>query len=229
MLEGDFLISSLSETFDFAFLIVLTEAFALSSSLSLDALTVGFAYGSDKIKIPFLSVQIINIICCVILGISFLIGNIIKNYIPNWVTVFICFAVLMILGIAKILDSFTKTIIRKHKNLNKKIKFSLFNIKFILTLYADPEKADVDFSKILSPAEAAALAVSLSLDGLAVGFGAAMGNVNIFAVLVFSLITNSLAIILGGVIGNKLAKNISFDLSWLSGVILIALAASKLF
>ena len=214
---------------DKIFLIVLAEAFVLSASLSLDALTVGFAYGSNKIKIPFLSVQIINIICSLIVGISFLFGNIIKNYIPEWVTAFICFTVLIILGAAKILDSFTKTFIRKHKNLNKKIKFSLFNIKFILNLYADPQDADIDCSKVLSPAEAAALAVSLSFDGLAVGFGAAMGGVNIIAVVIFSLITNALAIILGCIAGNKIAKSISFDLSWLSGVILIALAVSKLF
>ena len=210
-------------------LIIIIEAIILSSALSLDAFVASFAYGSNKIKIPFLSVQIINIICCVILGISFLIGNIIKNYIPDWVTVLICFGVLMILGIAKILDSFTKTIIRKHKNLNKKINFAIFNIKFILTLYADPEEADIDSSKVLSPSEASALAVSLSLDGLAVGFGAAMGNVNIIAVLIFSLITNALAVMLGCIAGNKLAQKSSFDLSWLSGIILIALAVSRLF
>jgi len=143
--------------------------------------------------------------------------------------VFICFAILIILGIAKILDSFTKSFIRKHKNLNKKIKFSFFNIKFILNLYADPEKADIDLSKILSPAEAVALAVSLSLDGLAVGFGAALGNVNGLAVFIFSLITDAFAVMFGCYIGNKIAKKVSFNLSWLGGVLLIALAVSKLF
>jgi putative Mn2+ efflux pump MntP len=69
----------------------------------------------------------------------------------------------------------------------------------------------------------------LSLDGLAVGFGAAMGNVNVTAVIAFSLVTNALAILLGCYIGNKIAKKIPVDLSWLSGVILAALALSKLF
>ena len=221
MLEGDFL--------NLDFLIILVEAFFISSSLSLDAFTVGFAYGSNKIKIPFLSLQIINIICSAMLGISFLAGNIIKNYIPDWVTVFICFNVLIILGIMKILDSFTKSFIRKHKNINKKIRFSFLNFKFILNLYADPEQADVDLSKVLSPAEAVALAASLSLDGLAVGFGAAMGNANGLAVFGTSLITDMLFLMLGCYIGNKIAKKMSFNLSWLSGVILILLAVSKLF
>jgi len=224
MLEGDFLI-----LFDSNNLIILTEALILASSLSLDAFTVGFAYGSNKIKIPFLSVQIINIICGIMVGVSFLAGNILKNYIPNWVTVLICFVILIILGIFKILDSFTKSVIRKHKNFNKNIKFSFLNFKFILNLYAAPEEADVDSSKILSPVESIALGVSLSLDGLAVGFGAAMGNVNGLAVFIFSFLTNAFAIMLGCYIGGKIAKKISFDLSWLSGVILIALAFSKLF
>ena len=213
----------------FDFIIMLAEAFIIASSLSLDAFTVGFAYGSDKIKIPFLSVQIINIICTSILGISFLAGSILKNYMPRWIAVFICFAVLVILGIMKILDSFTKSIIRKHKNINKKIKFTFLNLNFILNLYADPEKADIDLSKILSPSESVALAISLSLDGLAVGFGAAMGDVNGLAVFLFSFITNALFIVFGIYIGNKIAKKVPFNLSWLSGVILVILAFSKLF
>ena len=128
-----------------------------------------------------------------------------------------------------ILDSFTKSFIRKHKNLNKKIKFSFLNFKFILNLYADPEDADVDLSKVLAPAEAVALAGALSLDGLAVGFGAALANVNGPAMFIFSLATNTLAVMFGCYIGNKIAKKVSFDLSWLSGVILIVLAFSKLF
>jgi len=224
MLEGDFLISF---DLDLSFLIVLTEAFVLASTLSLDAFTVGFAYGSDRIKIPFLSVLIISVICSAVTGISFFAGNIIKNYIPIWITVFICFAVLVILGIVKILDSFTKSIIRKHKNINKKINFSFFNFKFILTLYADPEKADIDSSKYLSPQEAVALAVSLSLDGLAVGIGAALGNVNGIAVVIFSLVTNILAVMWGCGIGNKISKKVTFNLAWLSGVILIMLAVFK--
>ena len=228
MLEGDFLIISRIIIISLA---ELTEAFALALSLAFDTFAMGLAYGGNKIKIPFVSVVIINIICCLFTGISFILGNIIKRYIPQSQyrsTAIICFSFLIIMGVIKLLDSFTKAIIRKYKNLNKKIKFSFFNLKFILNLYADPEKADIDLSKTLSPKESVALGVSVSLDGLAVGFGAAIGNVNGLAVVLFSIITNSVAVILGCYIGNKIAKKLSFNLSWLSGVILIALAFSKL-
>lgn len=200
----------------------------LASALSMDAFVASFAYGSNKIKIPMQSVQVINVICSAILGMSFFAGVLVRQYIPGNLTVSICFVILITLGITKLLDSMTKSIIRKHNNFNKEIKFSMFNIKFILNLYADPVDADVDSSKLISPMEAASLAVALSLDGLAVGFGAALGNTNGLAIFLCSLVTNSLAIILGCYVGNRVAHKLPFNFSWLSGVMLIALAVIKL-
>ena len=204
------------------------EAALIASSLSLDAFAAGFAYGSNKIKISFLSVQIINIICSAIIGISFLAGNVIKDYIPNWVTATVCFIILFTLGIIKLLDGITKSIIRKHAGLNRELKFSLFNISFILKLYADPESSDIDSSKTISSIEAASIALALSLDGIAVGFGAAMGSVNGLATVLFSLITNSAAIISGCWLGGKIARKTNFNLSWVAGAVLIILAFAKL-
>ena len=208
-------------------IIIILEAAILAASLSVDAFVAGFAYGSSKIKIPFLSVQIINIICSLITGVGLLIGSVLREYIPPWITIVISFIILFILGVVKLLDSVTKSIIRKHTDLKREIKGSLFNFKFIINLYADPEKADIDASKTISPTEAVALAISLSLDGLAVGIGAALGNVNGLIVFLFSLITNAISIVLGCFIGNKIAKKSQFNLSWLSGVVLIIMAFLK--
>lgn len=205
------------------------EAAMLASALSVDAFVASFAYGSTKIKIPVLSVHIINIICCSILGVSLLVGGILKPYLPDWLTVTICFVILFILGLIKLFDGIIRSIIRKHNNLSKQVKFSMFNCNFILNLYANPEAADVDASKVISPKEAASLAIALSLDGMAVGFGAALGNVNGLAVFLCSFITNGLAIILGCYAGNKIARSLQFNISWLSGALLIVLAFLKLF
>ena len=210
-------------------LITILEAAMLASALSLDAFTAGFAYGSNKIKIPMLSVQIINLICSVITGLSLLAGTMLKPYLSSEITLIIAFTLLFIIGVVKSIDSVTKSIIRKHKNINKEIKISMFNFSFILNLYANPENADMDTSKVISPAEAAILALSLSLDGIAVGFGAALVNVNGLAVFLWSLITDAIFIMLGRYVGNKIAQKLPFNISWLSGVILIALAFSKLF
>lgn len=207
---------------------VILEALILACALSLDAFIASFAYGSKKIKIPFKSILVIGFVCSGVTGFALLAGTVLKQYIPNSLSVAISVVILLLLGIAKLMDSITKAIIRKHNNLNKEIKFSLFNFKFILNLYANPEDADVDGSKTLSAAEAASLAAALSLDGITVGLGAAIGNVNGFAVFVGSLVTNLIAVLLGSMAGDKLARKTPFDFSWLSGIILIILALLKL-
>lgn len=210
-------------------MIIFFEAIILALTCSIDAFAASFAYGTNKIKIPFISNQIINFICCTILGISLLFGAIVRNYIPSHLTIIISFIILFILGIIKLFDSITKSLIRKYNNITKELKFSFFNFKFILKLYADPEDADIDSSRDISPTEAVALAFSLSLDGLAIGFGAALSNINILVVVIAALLINMIALISGVNLGNKLAKKSSVNLSWISGVILIILAFSKLF
>lgn len=209
-------------------LLVIAEAALLASALSLDAFTAGFAYGSKKIKIPFLSVTIINIICSSILGVSLTLGSFVSPHLPRWLTLSISFSILFIIGLTKLLDSITKSIIRKHSSFKKEISLSLLNFKFILNLYADPEKADMDDSKSISPAEAAMLALSLSLDGIAIGLGAGMARVNILAVFLWSLVTDALFVMLGSFLGNKAAQKLPFNISWISGLVLMGLALSKL-
>ena len=201
----------------------------IATSLSIDAFAASFAYGCKKIKIPILSIQIINLICTGIIGLSFMFGSILLQYVPGWLALGMSFIILFLIGITKLFDSITKSIIRKHVNLSKEINLSVFNFKLLLRLYADPESADIDISKSISPKEASVLAVSLSLDGLVVGFGAALIGINLWAVLVFSLVTNVIALMLGSGLGNRVAQNSRLNISWLAGCILIGLAIEKLF
>jgi len=208
---------------------ILLEAFILASSLSFDAFAAGLAYGGSRIRIPFISTQIISFICSGVLGISLLAGIIVRPFLADWLTAAVSFAILLVLGIMKLLDGATKAFILRHNSLHREFKFSMFNFKFILHLYADPEKADIDGSRDISPAEAVSLALALSLDGLAVGFGASLGEIHIPAVIVCSLAANTAAVIAGSRLGGRLAKKIPLNLTWISGAILIGLAVAKLF
>ncbi len=212
---------------EFAFSSTL-EAILLVIALSIDAFFASFAYGSNKIKIPLISIIIINVICTSILASSLFLGSIIGPYIPNHLTNGICFALLFVLGIVKLFDNWIKTLIRKHNKLNKELKFSMFNINFVLNIYANPEVADRDYSRVLSPLEAASLAIAVSLDGLAAGFGVGLVNINLIEVVFFSFLVGMAAIILGCYIGNKIAEKLSFNVSWLSGALLLVLAILKL-
>jgi putative sporulation protein YtaF len=207
--------------------VLIAGAALLALTLSLDAFAAAFAYGCKKIKIPLLSGGIIAVICTATTGLSFLVGSVLSPFVSSGVTVWVSFGVLFVIGTVKLLDSFTKSLIRKYTDINKEIALSVFNFKLILNIYADPEAADVDVSKSISVKEAAVLAVSLSLDGFAVGLGAALLGMNGGWVTLFSLIANSLALCLGSTLGNKAASNIKFNISWLAGILLIMLAFSQ--
>lgn len=210
------------------FIFTILESILLVVALSTDAFVASFAYGTNKIKILFRSVVVISTICSLLLAVSLFVGTIIRSFITPHMTEMICFFVLFVLGIVKLCDSTIKTTIRKRKNLSKELSFSFFHLSFILHIYANPEDADSDSSKILSPSEAASLAIALSLDGLAVGLGAALTDINHMQIILFSFIFNIMAVMGGCYVGNKVAEKLPLDLSWLSGILLMILAVLKL-
>ena len=204
------------------------KPFLLAFALSMDALVSGFAYGTNRIKIPLISAFVVSVICSLILAVSLFAGSLLNPFIPENLCIIISFATLFILGIIKLFDSTTKSIIRKHSGLNTELKFSVFNLGIILNIYANPQNADFDKSRGLSPKEAFFLALALSLDGLGVGFGAALADVNPVYTVLFSLITNIICVLLGFQLGYRLSSRLSPNLSWIGGLILITLAFTKL-
>ena len=200
------------------------EAAALAAALSLDSFVAGFAYGSNNVKISFLSVQIINIICTGVVGLSILAGTLVRDCIPTGLTTGLSFFILLMIGLFKLIDGWMKAFIRRHTNFERQVEFSVFNLRFILSLYADPEQSDADDSKSISATEAVSIALALSLDGLAVGFGAAIGNANGFLVVLWSLLTNTIFLLSGCLIGRKIARQVRFDISWIGGIVLILMA-----
>ena len=204
------------------------EAAILALTLSIDAFIACFAYGSDNIKIPTISVFAINILCAVMLVVSVFIGKLIRPVLRQDICRLICFLILLIIGVIKLLDNITRTLIKKTGQIEKDIKFSFLNFRFVLNVYADPEAADADESKSISVSEAISIAAALSIDGITVGFGAALGEINAFLLVVFSVIANAAATAWGVVLGVKASKKLRFNVSWISGAVLIILAFSKI-
>lgn len=200
------------------------EALLLAIVLSIDLFAVSFAYGSSKIKIPFKSILIITIIGSGILGLSIFLGSLLLPFIYVETAGIISFVILFSLGLIKIFDSVIKRFIRKRRQMSKKMEFSIFNLKFILNVYANPEKADADHSRIISPREAVVVAIAVALDAFALGFGAGLLEVNYFQIITFSLMIDVVAVLLGSFIGGKIAQKFSANLSWFGGVILILIA-----
>ena len=199
------------------------EAFILAVAISIDALVASFAYGSQKMKISIGATLVIGIISGALLGLTLFFGERIGGFMPDWLAGLISFVILFGLGTLRIFDSWLKNYIRKRGS-GGQIKFSAFRLTFILQIYADPETADTDGSRILSTGEALSLGLALSLDGIAAGLGAGLlGVPPLLSGGVASALT-IMAIVLGGIVGGKLAKVLTRDISWISGVLLILLA-----
>jgi len=209
-------------------IILLFQAWMLVLALGIDAFVCSFSYGASKIKIPFKSVLVINGVCVTLLAIGLFLGVIINSFLSANIASWIAFTILFGLGISKIFDSTIKGIIRKYHSIEKDFKFSLFDLSFILKVYTDPKEADVDQSKELTPKEAMPLAIAIGLDGLSVGIGIGIAMINPFLILGLSRISDTIAIMLGAYLGNKLAQKTNWDLSWISGVILILIAISEI-
>lgn len=200
----------------------------LVTALCIDAFVASFSYGVNKIKIPFISALIISAVCSLLLALAIFVGVVARSFIPAQLAFGICFVILLVLGIVRLCDSILKNIIRKSK-IQKNIRFKFLNLRFILQIYADPEEADFNASRVLNPGEAVYLALALSLDGLTVGFGAGLVSSFPIFIVLFSLAINLAAVKFGCGLGSKVAEMLKLDLSWLSGAILIGLAFAKLF
>ena len=204
------------------------EAVLLVLTLSLDAFVASLAYGANKIKIPLKCIIIIDLICAAFLTISIFFGTLIKRLFPENIATIISFVILFFLGIYYLFESIFKSYIQKNSKFNKELKFKLFSIWFIINVYVDETKADLDDSKNLNPKEALYLASALSLDSIAIGFGSGLGSINYFHIIILSLIFDIIAIKGGLFMGKNLVEKSKINLSWLSGVILIFLAFLKL-
>lgn len=202
----------------------MVQSLILVLSLCIDTFVTSIVYSSNKIKIPVVSGLIIDTICSLFLAISLFFGYLIKDFIPINIASTISFLLLLILGVYRLFEAFFKNLIKKYYDKGSPLTFKIFEFKFILQIYADEIKADLDESKILSPKEAFFLAVALSLDSLTVGFGCSLGTVNYLATVLLSFLVGALLLVLGGYVGKKISKNYNLNLSWLSGVLLIILA-----
>lgn len=209
-------------------MVLLAEAMALAVALSLDGFVASFAYGSNRIRMPWQSILVVDGVCCGAIGLFLLLGSWGRPYLPTGLTDVLYCGILLVLGGAKLLDSLIKSAIKKHGGLKKSMGFSVSSLRFVLYVYAEPAAADVDDSKTISPVEALSLALALSVDGMAVGFGAALGQASAPLVIACSLAANAAALVAGCWLGNRAAQHLRFNLSWLSGGVLILLAVGRM-
>lgn len=204
------------------------ESLLLVSSLCIDSFVASIAYGTSKIRIPPLCILIMNLVCTLTLACSFFIGSIFRSLLPDNLPVLLGFLLLMLLGVYRLFEYIFKAYIFKYSKSDKPLTFKLFDFQFVLQVYADETKADFDNSKCLNIKESFYLALALSLDSLTVGIGSSLCNINYIQVLILCFVIGMLLVSIGVFLGRKFAQKIHFELSWLSGVLLILLAILRI-
>jgi len=173
-------------------------AFILSLSCSVDAFGTSFAFGTQRVKITHLQNIILSVVASVSLTFAVLFGGFINEFLPVYVTVAASFFILFALGLYKIASSFIQN------------------------------STDVKPARPLSLIETVILAVTLSLDGMAAGFGAALIRANPVIILITSFAIGFAAILAGSILGRRVVRKTNMNLAWLSGVLLIAIAFMNL-
>lgn len=200
----------------------------LVTALSIDAFAAGFAYGVDRIRIPFLSMGIIGGLSAGSLFLSLLAGRGILAGIPYSCAHFISCALLFIVGLIKLFDGTIKCLIRRRAPKEKHLTFHIFDLQFLLTVYADPDRADADRGGMLSAGEACSLGIALSIDSMAAGIGAGIGAAPIVFPVLLAFFMGMAATGAGVFFGNRVAAKYSLDFSWAGGLLMILLAALKM-
>lgn len=206
----------------------IAKAIVMIVAVSVDAFAASFSYGTDGIKIPLRSKIVIHTVNIALMIISILLGSCLTDRLPINAIKYISCAILAIMGTVKLCDGIIKAHFHTESLLKKDVAFSVLSIKFILSVYANPRTADADKSKLLSPKEAAVLAVSLSADSVPIGISLGLMNFSIITAFLFVLLVNEIAMQLGNFIGKKAHERLIPNLSWTGGAILLLMAVTKI-
>lgn len=204
------------------------QALLFAVALSIDAFVACFVYGTSRVRIPAASLLILSAVSAGTLSASLFIGNGIGSLLPPTITRALSFLILFFLGLIKLFDSTLKHFIQRKYTAPKNLRFSLLNLQFILTIYADPAQVNQEDQEILSPREALPLGLALSLDSAAAGIGAGAASLPFLTTIFLSLLSTLGAVTVGSFLGRRLSHHLTLDLSWLCGLLLMGLALLKL-
>lgn len=204
----------------------MTGDLLLVLAMCTDSFFAALSYGVGKIKIPAVSAVIICLVGTAVLTFSMLISGVPEEFISPVACRIAGSIILGVVGVISFCQSSLKSLLRKRQR-GGKVSFSLFNIGFVVNVFLDETAADADRSKTLSPKESLTLAVALSADSLAGGFGAGLSGTDITTTAILSFALGILSITAGGRLGQSLSRKAP-DLSWISGIFLIILSLIKL-
>lgn len=198
------------------------------TAVSIDSLTAGLTYGTQRVHIKPFSYLILICIPAVFITAANRIGSHILSFLPEAVLPFLSFSLLMILGFSKLSESLIRLLAHKHPSLTRNWGCKIKQINIIFTVYLSPEDANQDDLQILTPKEALLLSLALSLDSVLVGMAFHTGPLPLAALFFLAALFNLLLFAAGYGFGHLISSVLRIDLSWLSGLFLLLLALQAL-
>lgn len=185
----------------------------LCVALSSDTFAAGLSYSVKKVHVPVISMGIISVISGFMFTLSLMAGRKIAVLIPHNITSFFSFFILMALALYKLYD----------------VLPCKFHPSKELTTVSLSEKVNKNNPSVLSPMEAAALSVVLSIDSLTAGVSTGAPALSPALIFFLSSAIHFISIKLGLSAGSMILSRISCNFSWLSAGLFFLLALSRLF
>ena len=207
--------------------IVMFQSFLLVTALCLDSFVASLSYGASRIKIPFYSAVIISSVGTIFLAASLFFAKFISGFLSLQACKIISVTILCFMGITSLFNNMIKQKLKNNQG-KKHLKFKYSGIDFVISLYLDETVCDLDHSKILTAKEALLLALALSIDSLVTGFSVGLGITNPLETILLCFSLGITVVLLGCFIGRKIVGKKEVNLSWLSGIVLILLAALRI-
>ncbi|MDF2572744.1 MAG: mntP 2 [Sporomusa sp.] len=146
----------------------------LCFAVSLDAFAAGVAYGLKSIKMPTPSLAVIGLITALCTSVAMVLAYYLGSFLNTHITIVAGSLLLISIGAWNIFQEFItkKCIHQKDSEADTRLTFRIGRI--VISIMADPETADVDNSRSISPSEAILLGLALGIDNMIATFAAAL-------------------------------------------------------
>lgn len=197
-------------------------------AVSIDSLSAGFAYGTQRVHIKPAALLLLILIPSVCITLMTKAGSLLFSLIPTALFSTLSFLILLILGCAKLMESLIRHLSGKYSDTVGNWACRIKQLNIIFTIYFSPEDANKQDTQVLSAREAFFLSLALSLDSIlaSMAFSFQVSSIPLFFLL--AAFFHFLLFTAGFLLGMLVSRKFSIDLSWLSGLFLLLLAVLTL-
>lgn len=197
-------------------------------AVSLDSMTAGFSYGTQKVHIRASALLLLTCVPAAFITAANCLSHLLLFFLPPSVLPFLSFFLLFLIGCSKLAESLIRYLAAKYPSLARNWGCRIKELNIIFTIYLSPEDANKEDLQVLSAKEALLLSLALSLDSILVGMAFTTKAVSWPIFFLLSMLFNLLLFGIGYLLGRLLRHMLHIDLSWLSGLFLLLLAIHAL-